>query len=95
MISREMPGKSSRSIPSAGHIPSQSGGASTHANQDTHPIKYLWKKIRKRATHLKYFPELTRLLEKVADTLCSFAHLTNEIKALMGRYCESLGTEAA
>ena len=57
--------------------------------------EYLWKKIRKRATHLKYFPDFARLLEKVDDTLRHFAHLPNEIKALMGRSCESLGTQAA
>lgn len=56
--------------------------------------EFLWKKIRKRATHLKYFPDFARLLEKVDDTLRHFANLPNEITALMGRYCESLGTQA-
>jgi transposase len=62
---------------------------------DFNPIEYLWKKIKKRATHLKYFPEFARLLEKVDDTLRHFANLPNEITALMGRYCESLGTHVA
>jgi transposase len=62
---------------------------------DFNPIEYLWKKIRKRATHLKYFPEFARLLEKVDDSLQHFAHLPNEIRSLMNRYCESLGTLTA
>jgi transposase len=62
---------------------------------DFNPIEYLWKKIRKRATHLKYFPEFARLLEKVDDSLRHFAHLPSEIRSLMGRYCETLGTLAA
>jgi transposase len=62
---------------------------------DFNPIEYLWKKIKKRATHLKYFPDFARLLEKVDDTLRHFEHLPGEITALMGRYCESLGTLAA
>ena len=62
---------------------------------DFNPIEYLWKKIKKRATHLQYFSEFARLLEKVDNTLRYFANLPTEITALMGRYCESLGTEAA
>ena len=57
---------------------------------DFNPIEFLWKNIRKRATHLKYFPEFARLLEKVEDSLRHFAQLPGEIRSLMGRYCESL-----
>lgn len=59
---------------------------------DFNPIEFLWKKVKKQATHLRYFPEFTKLTEKVEDALLHFANTASEIKALMGRYCESLGT---
>ena len=56
---------------------------------DFNPIEYLWKKVKKEATHLKYFPEFTALVEKVDQTLVRLAHTPTEIKRLMGLYCES------
>lgn len=58
---------------------------------DFNPIEYLWKKVKKEATHLKYFPEFATLVEKVDRVLMRFANTPKEITALMGRYCESLG----
>ena len=61
---------------------------------DFNPIEYLWKKVKKQATHLKYFETFVALTDKLDETMREFAGLPTEILALMGRYCESLGTEA-
>jgi transposase len=62
---------------------------------DFNPIEFLWKKVKKRATHLKFFPEFALLMQKVEDALFHFANTPKEIMSLMGRYCESLGAIAA
>lgn len=61
---------------------------------DFNPIEYLWRNIKKDATHLKYFPTFEALTEKVETTLRKVADLPASILALMGRYCESLGSAA-
>ena len=61
---------------------------------DFNPIEYLWKKVKKQATHLKYFATFDSLTAAVDKTLRDFANLPSEILALMGHYCESLGTQA-
>ena len=58
---------------------------------DFNPIEFLWKKVRKQATHLKYFPEFAALTQKVDGTLHEFAHTPDEITSLMGLYCKLLG----
>ncbi len=62
---------------------------------DFNPIEYLWKKVKKEATHLKYFPEFTSLMEKVDRVLVRLANAPMEIKRLMGLYCASFGEAAA
>ena len=62
---------------------------------DFNPIEYLWKKVKKAATHLKHFPEFTLLQEAVDKALVHFAQTPHEITVLMARYCESLGAMAA
>jgi transposase len=62
---------------------------------DFNPIEYLWKKVKKEATHLKYFPEFTQLQAEVDRALHHFAQTPHEITVLMARYCESLGVMAA
>ena len=62
---------------------------------DFNPIEYLWKKVKKEATHLKHFPLFATLTEKVDNALMRFANTPEEITALMGRYCESLGEVTA
>lgn len=62
---------------------------------DFNPIEFLWKKVKKQATHLQYFPDFARLMEKVDDALLHFAQTPSEITALMGCYCASLGEAAA
>jgi transposase len=61
---------------------------------DFNPIESLWKKVKKHATHLKYFPTFEALTTAVERTLQLFADLPGEILSLMGSYCESLGASA-
>lgn len=58
---------------------------------DFNPIEYLWKKVKKEATHLKHFPEFTDLQQEVDRALLHFAQTPREITVLMARYCEKLG----
>ena len=58
------------------------------------PIEFLWRNIKKQATHLRYFPTFEDLIQKVDEKLRYFAGLPDSILALMGRYCRSLGAEA-
>jgi len=78
----------------------------THANRitvyqlpryspDFNPIEYLWRNVKKLTTHLRYHPTFESLLNKVEEKLRYFANLPQSIKALMGKYCETLGVEAA
>jgi transposase len=62
---------------------------------DFNPIEHLWKKGKKDATHLKYFPEFTHLQAEVERALLHFAQTPSEITVLMARYCETLGAKAA
>jgi transposase len=62
---------------------------------DFNPIEHLWKKVKKEATHLKYFPDFSRLPAEVDRALLHFAQTPSEITVLMARYCETLGAKAA
>jgi transposase len=62
---------------------------------DFNPIKYLWRNVKKQATHLRYFPVFGDLTKKVDEKLAYFAKTPKSILALMGKYLPSLGTETA
>ena len=62
---------------------------------DFNPIEHLWKKVKKEATHLKYFPNFSQLQAEVDRALLYFAQTPSEITVLMARYCETLGAKAA
>jgi transposase len=62
---------------------------------DFNPIEHLWKKVKKEATHLKYFPDFSQLQAEVDRALLYFAQTPSEITVLMARYCETLGAKAA
>jgi len=62
---------------------------------DFNPIEHLWKKIKKEATHLKYFPEFSNLQQEVDRALLYFSQTPHEITVLMARYCETLGAKVA
>jgi transposase len=59
------------------------------------PIEYLWRNIKKQATHLRYFPIFADLIHKVDQKLRHFANAPKRILNLMGKYCQSLGAEVA
>ncbi len=61
---------------------------------DFNPIEYLWRNVKKEATHLRYFPTFADLTQKVDDKLRYFAHTPHRITNLMGKYCKTLGSEA-
>jgi transposase len=60
---------------------------------DFNPIEYLWRNLKKQATHLRYFPTFDKLTAQVDEKLAYFADLPQTIKALMGKYCSSLGSQ--
>ena len=57
---------------------------------DFNPIEYLWRKIKKQATHLRYFPTFEELVNRVDEYLLYFANTPSQITCLMGKYCHSL-----
>lgn len=59
------------------------------------PIEYLWRNVKKLATHLRYFPTFEDLTEKVDEKLHYFAGLPDSILALMGRYHRACLEQAA
>jgi transposase len=59
------------------------------------PIEYMWRNVKKQATHLRYFPVFEDLARKVDEKLHYFAQLPDSILSLMGRYCKSLVVDAA
>lgn len=58
---------------------------------DFNPIEYLWRNLKKQATHLRYFPKFEDLTTKVDEKLQAFTNLPTAIKGLMGKYCATLG----
>jgi transposase len=61
---------------------------------DFNPIESLWKKVKKHATHLKYFPTFETLTTAVEQTLHRFASLPGEILFLLASYSESFAAVA-
>jgi len=55
---------------------------------DLNAIEPLWKKVKKEATHLRYFPQFTDLVGKVTQALSRLAGLPEELTALAGIYRE-------
>jgi transposase len=60
---------------------------------DDHPIEYLWKQTKQRATHNKYFKECVELTVSVEKALAYFATHPETVLGLFGRYCEESGLE--
>ena len=57
---------------------------------DYNPIEYLWKKVKTKATHNRYFEEFVKLVRSVEDALAVLASQTDEIRRLMGLYTKQL-----
>jgi transposase len=61
---------------------------------DYNPIEYLWRKVKKEATHNKYFAAFEHLINSVDKTLAAFAERAQEVLNLFGCYCAELGLVA-
>ena len=57
---------------------------------DYNPIEFLWKQMKQRATHNKYFPTFETLVAAVDEALAYFAQHGDCVKNLMGFYLEQL-----
>jgi transposase len=57
---------------------------------DYNPIEYLWKKVKTKATHNRYFDEFAKLIQSVEDALAILATQADEIMRLMGVYTKHL-----
>src|SRR5882724_11311732 len=60
---------------------------------DDHPIEYLWRNTKKRATHNKYFKEFAALTVSVDKALAYFALHPDTVLGLFGCYCKESGLE--
>ena len=57
---------------------------------DYNPIEYLWKKVKTKATHNRYFAEFVKLVKSVEEALQVLATQTTEILRLMGIYTQHM-----
>jgi transposase len=55
---------------------------------DYNPIEHLWKNLKKRTTHLRYFPEFADLCTSVEEGLAFYQAHPHDVKRLMGPYLE-------
>lgn len=61
---------------------------------DYNPIEFLWRKIKKEATHNKYFEAFEHLVHSVDKTLAAFTEQAQDVLNLFGSYCAELGLAA-
>jgi transposase len=63
---------------------------------DYNPIEPLWRNIKRRSTHCRYFPTFAALCAAVDEGLAHFAEQPAAVKRLMGPYlAETVGIPAA
>ena len=55
---------------------------------DYNPIEYLWKKVKTKSTHNRYFAEFVKLVQSVEEALKILASQADEIKRLMTVYTQ-------
>jgi len=53
---------------------------------ELNPIEALWKKIKKDATHLKYFRTFANLVTEVSTSLTTFAGSPDKLTSVQGEY---------
>lgn len=58
---------------------------------DYNPIEYLWRKVKKEATHNKYFAQFEQVIVSVEKTLAYFAQQSQAVLGLFGFYCQEVG----
>ena len=61
---------------------------------DYNPIEHLWKKVKTKATHNRYFANFAQLVEAVDGALAYFDARTSEILSLMGVYSKPAPIQA-
>lgn len=57
---------------------------------DYNPIEHLWKNMKRRTTHNRYFPEFEALCTSVEEGLAYFQARPSEVKRLMGTYLDHI-----
>ncbi len=57
------------------------------------PVEYLWRKVKREATHDKYFAAFEHLVHSVEQTLAAFTQRAAEVLNLFGCYCTEVGLE--
>ncbi|HEU5450642.1 MAG TPA: IS630 family transposase [Terriglobales bacterium] len=62
---------------------------------DYNPIEHLWKNLKKRSTHLRYFPTFDDLTTSVEEGLAFYDQHPEAVKAAIGKTLEHLGDEVA
>lgn len=62
---------------------------------DYNPIEYLWKKVKTKATHNRYFAEFVKLVDSVDNALQILATQADEILRLMGVYTKLMAEPVA
>jgi hypothetical protein len=64
------------------HLPSYS--------PDYNPIKFLWRAVKRCATHNRYFPSFDLLLNSVDQALAHLAQHPEQVRSLFGLYLKQL-----
>jgi transposase len=62
---------------------------------DYNPIEHLWKNLKNRSTHLRYFPTFADLTTSVEEGLAFYDQHPEAVKAAIGKTLEHLGDEVA
>ena len=57
---------------------------------DYNPIEHLWKNMKKRTTHNRYFPEFDLVCDSVEEGLAYFQAHPAEVKRRMGTYLDQM-----
>jgi transposase len=57
---------------------------------DYNPIEHLWKNMKRRTTHNRYFPEFDLVCASVEEGLAYFQAHPTEVKRLMGTYLDHM-----
>jgi transposase len=58
---------------------------------DYNPIEYLWRNVKKQATHNKYFEQFEQIITSVDQALAFFAQQAQAVLNLFGLYCREVG----
>jgi transposase len=58
---------------------------------DYNPIEYLWRNLKKRTTHNKYFAQFTELIAAVDSGLTLLTQQPTEVLRVFGLYCAKFG----